>query len=378
MRAKGEGSISKRKDGRWEARITVGYDPGTGKPIRKSIYGKTQREVKEKMQKTQTEISSGDFLEPSRMTVEEWMDIWLTDYTLHLKPRTRIMYRGFSKNHIVPLLGKARIQKLMPHDVQRAYNRMTETLSPKTVKNVHGVLHKALRQAVVNGMIRTNPADFVTLPRLKKPEITPLSEEQMKDFIRECFKSEERLFFLVDLFTGMRQSEILGLTWENVDLENGIIHIRQQLQLVTGGGYEMTTPKHDKERTISLSPYVIGLLKRQSLIQKKQRMAAGSVWDNPQGFVFTDALGDHLKRHTIYKRFKSIVKDIGCPDARFHDLRHTYAVSSLRAGDDIKTLQDNLGHHTAAFTLDTYGHVTEDMKKESAARQQAFIEKLGI
>ena len=379
MRAKGEGSITKRKDGRWEARITVGYDPGTGKPIRKSFYGKTQREVKDKMQAAQSQVTSGDWLEPSRATVEDWMRIWAEDYTGHLKPRTAIMYKGYINNHIIPGLGKAPLQKLQPHDVQKFYNKLSIDLAPKSVKNIHGILHKALKQAVANGMMRTNPADFCTLPKAKKPEIKPLGEEEMKAFIRKSLEKTDtsRLFFAVDLLTGMRQSEILGLTWDNVDLENGLIYVKQQLQLV-GGKYVLLTPKHDKERVISISPYVVKLLQKQDREQKKWQLAAGSAWENPKNFVFTDELGDNLKRHTIYKRFKKIAAEIGCPDARFHDLRHTYAVFSLRAGDDIKTLQDNLGHHTAAFTLDVYGHVTEEMKKASADRQQALVEKLGI
>jgi len=379
MRAKGEGSITKRKDGRWEARITVGYDPGTGKPIRKSFYGKTQREVKDKMQTVQTQVNSGDWLEPSRATVEDWMRIWAEDYTGHLKPRTVIMYKGYINNHIIPGLGKAPLQKLQPHDVQKFYNKLSIDLAPKSVKNIHGILHKALKQAVANGMMRTNPADFCTLPKAKKPEIKPLGEEEMKAFIRKSLEKTDtsRLFFAIDMLTGMRQSEILGLTWDNVDLENGLIYVKQQLQLV-GGKYVLLTPKHDKERVISISPYVVKLLQGQIREQKKWQLAAGPVWDNPNNYVFTDELGDNLKRHTIYKRFKKIAAEIGCPDARFHDLRHTYAVFSLRAGDDIKTLQDNLGHHTAAFTLDVYGHVTEEMKKASADRQQVLVEKLGL
>ena len=379
MRAKGEGSITKRKDGRWEARITVGYDPGTGKPIRKSFYGKTQREVKDKMQTAQSQVTAGDWLEPSRATVEDWMTIWAEDYTGHLKPRTAIMYKGYINNHIIPGLGKAPLQKLQPHDVQKFYNKLSKDLAPKSVKNIHGILHKALKQAVANGMLRTNPADFCTLPKAKKPEIKPLGEEEMKAFIRKSLEKADtsRLFFAVDLLTGMRQSEILGLTWDNVGMDNGLIYVKQQLQLVDGK-YVLLTPKHDKERVISISPYVVKLLQKQDREQKKWQLAAGSAWENPHNFVFTDELGDNLKRHTIYKRFKKIAAEIGCPDARFHDLRHTYAVFSLRAGDDIKTLQDNLGHHTAAFTLDVYGHVTEEMKKASADRQQALVEKLGL
>lgn len=172
----------------------------------------------------------------------------------------------------------------------------------------------------------------------------------------------------------MRESEALGLTWDCVDLTKGTILINKQLQVVKGshGEYALAPTKNSKGRTLTVAPFVVSVLKRVKHRQLENRLRYGECWTD-SGFVFTDDLGAHLKHVTIYKAFKKIVTDMGCPDTRFHDLRHSYAVASIRSGDDIKTVQENLGHATASFTLDVYGHVTEQMKQESAARMEQFI-----
>ena len=186
--------------------------------------------------------------------------------------------------------------------------------------------------------------------------------------------------FLVTLFTGMRQGEVLGLTWDCVDLAKGTIVINKQIQKKTGGGsvYNLVQTKNGKGRTITPADYVMKLLRGQKRQQAEWRLKAGPCWEGcPLGdLVFTDELGRHLMPHTIYHNFKKVVASIGLPDARFHDLRHSYAVAAIRSGDDIKTVQGNLGHATASFTQDKYGHVTEQMKQASADRMQQYIDRI--
>lgn len=382
-RAKNEGTIRKRPDGRYEARIVLGHDPGTGKPIRKSIYGKTQKEVRQQMQRAKVEHEDGVYTAPSKITVGQWLDIWTAEYCSHVKQSTRTSYSQHVKNHISPALGAVRLCDLTPVMVQSFYNslqRNEKCLSAKTVKNIHGVLHQALKQAVEVGYIRMNPADGRKLPRIEKTEIQPMDVQDMRAFLSVLDDSEYSTLLKVDLFTGMREGEILGLQWSCVDFERGTITINKQLSRprVKGEVYELTSTKNGKSRIIKPAQSVMDLLREHRHRQISERLRLGGIWDD-QGFpdlVFTNATGSHLCYNVILKHYHNALDRAGIPRKRFHDLRHTYAVTSLRAGDDVKTVQENLGHHTAAFTLDVYGHVTESMKDASSKRMEAVISEL--
>lgn len=375
--AQGSGTIRQRSDGRWEARYTVGRDPGTGKQIQKSVYGLTQKEVRQKLALYIASIDEGIYSEPSKLTVSEWLDIWLNEFLGDVKPRTQELYRHTVEHRIKPSLGAIRLSDLRAAPIQKFYNscyRCENPLSPKSIKNIHGIFHRALEQAVEAGYIRSNPSDACKTPRVVKKEIMPLDEVESKSFM-ETIKGDpyERLY-LVALFTGLREGEILGLKWEDIDFDEGCIRVSRQLQLHKGE-YVLVQTKNSKPRVITPANFVLSILKEQKREQASSHILAGSEWHN-SGFVFTGSLGDHLRRQTVYKHFKDAVRRIGIPERRFHDLRHTYAVASLRAGDDPKTVSENLGHATVAFTLDIYGHVTSQMKKASADRMDAYIRRI--
>lgn len=224
------------------------------------------------------------------------------------------------------------------------------------------------------GYIRFSPAEYCTLPRVVKPVLAPLDEAQSGAFLEAIKGHSFEMLFTVTLFTGMREGEVLGLKWECVDFDKGTILIDKQLQheKKKGGTYIFAPLKNDKARTITPAPWVMQLLRQHCDRQTEQRLIAGELWED-SGLVFTDEIGHHLAIHTVYTAFKNVVADIGRPDARFHDLRHSYAVAAIRSGADIKTVQGNLGHATAAFTLDVYGHVTDQMKEAGAARMESYI-----
>lgn len=390
--AQGSGTIRKKtveKNGRkyeyWEARLTVGRDPGTGRQIQRSFTGKTQKEVRQKLQAAAVALDAGEYVEPSKLTVGQWLDIWTKEYLHSVKPRTADSYRSAVEQHIKPGLGAVRLVSLSSIDVQRFYNglrntRTGEELSAKTKMNIHGAFHKALEKAVSLGYIRHNPADRPDLPKVVRPEICPLDSEQIKRFLLEIRGSEYEALFSVTLFTGMREGEIMGLCWDCVDFDAGVITIRRQLQYIRGSGglYDLVSTKNGKPRQITPAAFVMDLLRERRTQQLGDQEKAGELWSNPYDLVFTTATGGHLITYTVYSRFKQIVQRIGLPDARFHDLRHSYAVASLVAGDDIKTVQENLGHATAAFTLDVYAHVTAQMRQASAARMDSFIASLDL
>lgn len=310
------------------------------------------------------------------MTLGAWIDSWLNEYLTHTKPLTQKTYFEIAKKHIKPALGAIRLEKLDPHTIQRFYNGLTKAgLSPKSVKNVHGVLHSCLAQAQANNYITSNPTKACKLPRIVKPEIRPLEPDEIKALLREAQLDDYCNIFTVAILTGCRQGELLGLSWDYVDFETGVITIRQQLQC-KDGEYFLETPKNGKSRSILPAPVVMEALRKEKEKQQTAKDYAGACFQNPWNLVFTDALGKHLVRRTVVKHFKKVCERAGIEDARFHDLRHSFAVTSLYAGDDIKTVQANLGHATAQFTLDVYGHVTQKMQQESADRMQKFYDQL--
>ena len=386
--ANGAGSIRKittTRNGKeytyWQGRYTEGYDACTGKQIQRSITGKTQKEVAQKLRQITAEIDAKTYVAPCKLSISEWMSIWAQDYLVGVKASTAYLYRRTIELYIDPHLGHIRLDALNAHAVQHFYNELAKPskpdaapLSAKSIKNIHGVLHKALQQAVLLNYIRYNPTTACVLPKIVKKEIHPLTDQQTAQLLNLLKGSKYEIPLTVDLFTGLREGELLGLMWDCVDFEKGTILVNKQLRRSQrkGGTYYFSPPKNNKSRTITPAPYVMKLLQAQKVQQAKHRLMAGPAWED-SGLVFTNEFGRYVSYRAISDCFKRIVKRIGLPDARIHDLRHTYAVNCIRAGDDIKTVQSNLGHATAAFTLDVYGHFTDDMRSVSAQRMEGFI-----
>ena len=381
--AQGGGTIRQRPDGRWEARFTVGRDPGSGKQIQRSVYGSTQKEVRQKLAQAVAALDNGDYFEPSKMTLARWVEIWLKEYTGDKKYLTVKHYKAQCKTHIVPGLGAVKLSELTTPQIQAFYNGLQRSgLAAKSVRNIHGILTKCLSIAVQVGYLRNNPASAVTLPKVVKKDIQPLTDEQVRDFLRVSATDEYEILLKVILFTGLRESEAIGMTWDCIDFKSGTMTICKQLQKrpLSDGGFTFAPLKNDKTRVIKPAASVMALLDRRWKEQAAQRLRAGEVWEGWQNaeerkttLVFTTLTGTNLSPQTVYNHYKKLAAQIGAPDSRVHDLRHTFAVLSLQNGDSVKTVQGNLGHATAAFTLDVYGHVSEKMKEDSAARMEGYI-----
>ena len=226
------GSIRQRPDGTWEARVTVGTDPGTGKPIRKSIYAKTQKEVRQKMTAAQRTVDNGTYQAPDKTTVSEWLDEWLKTFcAAKVKPLTYSSYEVAIKNHIKPAIGALKLQAVKGVHIQKMYNGMTDKgLSPKTVKNVAAILHKAFSMALKQGLMQSNPCDAAELPKAQHKEIQPLTDAEIPLFLNAIEGHSMRNAYALCLFAGLREGECLGLSWEQVDFEAQRITINQQLQ----------------------------------------------------------------------------------------------------------------------------------------------------
>ena len=411
-RGNGDGTITKRtvtRNGKsytfWEGRVTIGTDPGSGKQIRKSFTGKTQKEVREKMQAAAVAVNEGQFFEPSKITLGEWLDIWLKDYTADKKYLTVKHYTAQVKTHIKPALGAVKLSMLTTPQIQGFYNDLGkkgkqiktkdqktgkvtvsfEPLAAKSIRNVHGILIKALNVAIDVGYLKINPADRVTLPRKEKKEINPLDDAQIAAFYKAAADDEYCYLLRLIPFTGLREAEAMGLTWDSVDFEAGTLKINKQLvkRPNAAGGFTLAESKNSKIRVIKAADMVMQQLKQRERQQIEQRFKAGELWQGWQddkerktALVFTTATGNNLSPQTVYNHCKKVLEKIGAGNKCVHDLRHTFAVLSLQNGDDVKTVQGNLGHATAAFTLDIYGHISERMKEDSASRMQQYMQSM--
>lgn len=408
-REKGAGTIrkvTKEKNGKlytyWEGQITTGTDPGSGKQKRKTFTGKTQKEVRERMQAAAVAVNEGTFFEPARITLAEWLDIWLKDYCSDKKYQTVKHYTAQCKTHIKPALGAVKLSALTTPQIQGFYNDLAKAgkqikkkdkktgketieykpLAAKSIRNIHGILIKALNVAVDVGYLRINPADRVTLPRKEKKEINPLDDAQIAAFYKAAADDEYCYLLRLIPFTGLREAEAMGLTWDCIDFAAGTIKINKQLvkRPKAAGGFTLAETKNSKIRVIKPARMVMQQLMERERQQIEQRFYAGEVWrgwqdqkERETALVFTTADGGNLSPQTVYNHCKKVLDRIGAGDRCVHDLRHTYAVLSLQNGDDVKTVQSNLGHATAAFTLDVYGHVSERMKEDSAARMDQYM-----
>ena len=268
--AKGAGTIRKKTVTRggkeytyWEARVTTGRDPGTGKQLQRSFTGKTQKEVREKMQAAAVEINQGTYTAPQRMTVGQWLDVWAADYLGGVKPATMSSYKSQIKNHLKPALGAVRLSELHAHTVQRCINGL-EGYTPATIRQAYKVLHNALEKAVELDYIPRNPADKCTLPRMEQKEIKPFDDEQTAALLQAVKGGRLEYIVSVALFTGLRMSELLGLTWDAVDFDKGTVTISKQLARPEHRKAGLfISPKSGKARTITPAASVFTVLKAQ-------------------------------------------------------------------------------------------------------------------
>ena len=372
--AKGGGSVRQRDNGTWEARCTI-----NGK--RRSFYGDRQSDVLKAMRAALAASDAGVYFEPKKITLEKWMEIWLNEYAQpSVKPLTYAAYRSKVQTHIIPALGNIKLSLLNPTQVQTFYNDLlrVKKLSAKTIKDVHGILHKSLNQALKLQYIGVNPTISCTTPRVEKKEIRPLTESDIEAFLSAIEGHPLQPLFLVTLFTGMREGEVCGLPWDAVNFKQGTVTVKQQLckEKIKGGKHYIATTKSDRIRVLTVAPFVMDILREVKTNQLQNHLSVGMAWQNEFDLVFTKENGHFIYPQTVYKQSKRIIESIGRSDVSFHGLRHTYAVTALQEGDDSKTVQQNLGHATAAFTLNVYGHVSEKMKQESANRMQRYYESL--
>ena len=369
-RANGEGNIRKRKDGRWEGRYTVGHDPETGKSIIKNVLGKTQAEVKEKLKKAIEENVGIDYGRARNYTVRTWLEVWMENYAkIKLRPSTFKASQGFLKNHIKPQIGSIPLAELTSLDLQRFYKHLLDGgrvdrieakkkpkgLAPKTVRNIHQMIGSAYNLAMEQKLVARNPTDGCALPKAEHKEMQTLPVEQLTSFLREAKDSGVYELYYIDLLAGLRRGELLGLKWDDVDLKNGILHVRRQIMRQNGAVVEAPLKTKNSYRSIAIPADAVEVLKTQ-----REKVGCGSE------YVFPSPTGGPISPDSVLHMLQRVLKRAGLPRIRFHDLRHTFATMALQNGVDVKTVSSMLGHYSAGFTLDTYAHVTTDAQMKAA------------
>ena len=367
-RSNGEGNIRKRKDGRWEGRYTAGRDPVTGKQIFKNVLGKTQAEVKEKLQKALAQAGKIDFTKTGKYTVTMWMNEWFENVAkIKVRPSSHQTYRGYIDHHIAPNIGDLPLEKLTTMDLQKLYRKLLNKgrvdrveakqqpkgLSAKTVRNINQVISSAMDFAVAQKIIPENPCKAVALPKVEHREMQTIPAEQLQAFLQEAKATGVYEMYYIALATGLRRGELLGLKWTDIDWKNGIIKVRRQVARVDGQIVEAPLKTKNSYRAVTISQQAIEVLKQQKETTNDQ-------------YVFPSPNGGPISPDSVNNMLKRVLARAGIPKVRFHDLRHTFATIALQNGVDIKTVSGMLGHFSAGFTLDTYAHVTTSAQKEAA------------
>ena len=369
-RPQGDGTIRKRSDGRWEARIIIGHK-NDGSPMYKSAFAKTQKSALKQLHQLLDLYRDVDLTEECRMTLGEWMDKWMDEYMIFtIKENTIKGYRSQIDHQIKPFIGHKQLASLTTADIQKFYNKIKKegrvhphpihghVLSDSMVRKIHMMLHEAMEVAVRERYIVRNPTDNTTIPKKTTTEKQVLNDSQLNRFL-EAIQGEPYWhdFFYVEVMTGLRRGEICGIKWSDIDFNEGTLCIKRSVSTKEGGGVSIGETKTDAGvRTIIMPPSVATLL-------WKKRSDAINEWVFPH---YTNP-SDPLHPSSAYKKLKTLLKRLELPLLRFHDLRHTFATQATDGGVDPKTLAGILGHTDASFTLDTYTHVTSDMQRGASA-----------
>lgn len=385
-RGHNEGSIRERKDGRFEVRITGEYDFETGKNKRLSYYTKTKAEAIKKLHEEEYRLHFQQHVDSTSTTLIDWLRLWLETYMLNkIKQSTYISYRGYIEKHLAPAFPTLKLKDLSTKLLQEFYNYKlnNESLSPKTIMNLHRCLHKAMKQAVLEHYIDFNPCDAVCLPRNEKPQIEIFTREQQQQLIYTSYQFRYGVFIRLVLATGIRLGELLGLRWEDLDFNQNMLHIRRTLSRLSKVKYDgigntteivIQTPKTKNSlRGIPVIPTIMNELQQWRMIQQEDAKSAGATYLD-SGFIVTNPLGGYIEPRTFKDYYDEMLQTSGLGHYTFHALRHTFATRAMEQGMDAKTLSVLLGHYSVAFTLDTYTHVLDSRKHEEMQVMAEFFQ----
>jgi integrase len=401
-RGAGEGSIYEEQPGKWVASITAGYEFKDGKRrrIRKKFSASTRGAVQKKLTEALSKQQTGYDISPQTQTVGQFLKYWVDSVVPgSTKPKTEKFYRYVTSIHLIPTLGKIQIQKLSAQHVQALVNdrlgtaklaratkpkNLTEPteavispamLSPRSVRHIHRTLCTALETAVKHGFVQRNVATLVDPPRVTKAEMKFLSIDQARAVLAAAAAEPLYALYATILSLGLRLGEALGLAWDDVDFAKGRIKVWRELQRVNGVMTLLEPKTEGSHRRIDLPAVTIAALREHQIRQQHAREWAASGWKgNRWDLVFTTSVGTPLDERAVLRRFQDrILKKAHVPKMRIHDLRHSAVAILMAQGVDARSISELLGHSSVAFTLQVYGHLMEETKRETANKMDAAL-----
>jgi integrase len=359
-RGKGEGTIYlDKRSGLYHGQVTL----PNGK--RKNVYDQKKPVVVQKVAQLRREIEAGMHgTTQGEQTLREFASDFLEQHQHDLKSKSAKGYATMVRIHL-DTIGDIEMTQLKPIDIQKHYGRKLKIYAPTTVHHIHEFIHLVLENAVLLGIIPRNYSDFVKSPPLKPKEIQPLSEEQARRMLAAVKGHFYEPVYVTCLATGMREAELLGLRWEDIDFKRERIRVAMTLHRTGGGKVWLEPPKSaSSRRTLPLPQYAIDVLWNWQIAQQSYKASMGDAWQDTFNLVFTTEAGQAVRYDTLIRRFRKCIVPAGLPETtRIHDLRHTFATLLLERGVPIRVVSELLGHSSIGITLDTYGHVTPRMRE---------------
>lgn len=398
------GSIEKRGKNSWRLIVSCGTD-GEGNQIKKTksvtvntdcpeksckgcakiVRCRARKEAEQELARFVSEIESGQFVEPSRVTFKDFVVRWLRDYAeVELAPKTVHRYKELLNTRILPAMGHLKIQQIAPTHLLEFYKNLREEgirldgkegkLSDETVKHHHRLIASILQDAVEWGIIPSNPARRVKAPKSKRKQAACYDEDQVRALLAAAEEEplKRKVLIVLTVFTGLRRGEIMGLEWQDVNFEEGTLTVRQASQYVPGKGRFTKDPKTEKsKREITLPPSVMALLKQFKKRQLEERLKAGDLWQE-SGRLFVNWDGRPLSPEWPSDWFPEFLKRHKLPPLPYHGLRHTAATMLIDQGVPAKHISERLGHSNISTTMDIYGHLLKKADKEIADKLEQF------
>jgi integrase len=368
-RLRGDGALFEDASGRWRGAIVV-TDPDTGTRVRRAVSGRTMAVARERLDKVRRELEQGIGLRPGRpKTLVAYVGVWLPALRQRVRPSTWRSHEQYLRCYILPAIGEATLAQLTPTLVERMTAAMIgRGLSPTTARGARTTLRMILRDAERDGIVARNVAALARPPRLVRHELRVLTAAETRLLLEGTADDDLGPLFAVAATTGLRQGEVLGLRWQDVELTDTAPTLTVNRSLArTASGFELAEPKTARSRrTLDLAPVAVAALRRQRTRQKEARLAAGDLWQDTRRLVFTDQLGRALRGANVTHTFSDSLARLGLPHVRFHDLRHGAASMLLAQGVPLKVVSETLGHSGITVTADTYAHLDREQRRGAA------------